>query len=34
MEPRPGSPEDLQGFVSSDSKKWNDLVQKAGIHLE
>lgn len=34
MASRPGSPADLQSFVSRDSKKWNDLVQNAGIRLE
>ncbi|MGJ7530046.1 tripartite tricarboxylate transporter substrate-binding protein [Variovorax sp. GB1P17] len=34
MDPRPGSPADLQGFVSRDSRKWKDLVQKSGLSLE
>ncbi|MDZ4358874.1 MAG: tripartite tricarboxylate transporter substrate-binding protein [Variovorax sp.] len=34
MDPQPGSPADLQSFVSRDSKKWKDLVQKSGLNLE
>jgi tripartite-type tricarboxylate transporter receptor subunit TctC len=32
--PGGGSPEDFAALIKSDSEKWGELIQRAGIHLE
>lgn len=34
MAPAPSSPEDLRRFVAEDTKRWGDVISKAGIKVE
>lgn len=33
-EPAGGTPEEFAGVIASDSKKWGDVIERAGIKFE